>query len=313
MRHLYTRRIEAVESLPPLPRTLFLLHNFYGVDVGTIADILGEDQDIIAACLADARTIVRAHVCYTEPVPNVGPSTAALQVQLQQDYRRWLETAFAEAGYPGTVDWPIPDDITADEAAAATFIVALLPAFMQRTVARSRRGDVATVDLWSTVWLFRRCRRRLLLRVTEALRCAGWEPFDIWLAERLMPGRRYPHGYAEHRRRRRLLPEERPLTEVETNRAEIADSVQIPERLADQPERMRQVWILFHLYGRPYEEIARRLGISGGCARRLREQAEYAIGGWPYPSLVQHIRFDLMVMRLGLEIRWRIFRSVFYG
>ena len=59
--------------------------------------------------------------------------------------------------------------------------------------------------------------------------------------------------------------------------------------------------------------FARWLGISGRRAGRLREQAEYAIGGWPYPSLVQHIRFVLMVMRLGLEIRWRIFRSVFYG
>ena len=314
MRHLHTNRVEAMERLPPLPRALFLLHNFYGVDVGTMAETLGEDRETIEACLADARAVLHARICYTDPVPDLGPSTLMLQARLQQDYRRSLETAFAESGYSGDVAWPIPPaGIAADQKAAAAFIVALLPTSMQRAVARLRRRDIATVDLWRTVWPWRRCRRRRLLRVADALRCSGWEPFDEWLAERLMPGRRYPHGYVDYRRRRRPLPEERPMTETEKNGAEIADTVQIPERLAEQPELMRQVWILFYLYGRPSEEIAQRLGISRRRVRRLREQADYAIGGWPYPSLVQRIRFGLMVMRLGLEIRWKIFRSAFYG
>jgi len=314
MMHLHTNRAEAVERLPPLPRALFLLHTFYGVDVGTMAEILGEDRETIEACLADARAILHARVCYTDPIPDLGPLTLALQARLQQDYRHSLETAFTEAGYLGAVEWPMPpDDITADEAAAAAFVVALLPRSMQRAVASAGQIDVTTVDLWRTVWPWRRCRRERLLRVTETLQCSGWEPFDEWLAERLMPGRRYPHGYADYRRRRRPLPDERPLTEAEENGAEIADTVQIPERLATLPDLTRQVWILFHLYGRSFEEIARRLGISRRRVRRLREQADYARIGMNYPSLPDRIRFDLMVMRLGMEIRWKIFRSVFYG
>src|SRR3546814_3756851 len=80
-------RYAAIERLPPLPRALFLLHNFYGVDVEAMADTLGNDSDTIAACLADARAILRAHVCYTDPVPGVRPTTATLQARLQQDYR----------------------------------------------------------------------------------------------------------------------------------------------------------------------------------------------------------------------------------
>src|SRR3546814_1051389 len=48
-------RIAAIRRLPALPRTLFLLHNFYGVDVDAIADRLGPDRTRIAACPVDAR------------------------------------------------------------------------------------------------------------------------------------------------------------------------------------------------------------------------------------------------------------------
>src|SRR3546814_18791023 len=66
-------RYAAIERLPPLPRALFLLHNFYGVDVEAMAATLGHDSDTIAACLADARPIIRAHVCHTDPRPRVRP------------------------------------------------------------------------------------------------------------------------------------------------------------------------------------------------------------------------------------------------
>lgn len=307
-------RSAAIDRLPVLPRALFLLHNFYGVDVNTMAGALGADRAHIVACLADARAIVRAHVCYADPVPDVGPPTLALQTRLQRAYRQALEAAFTESGYPGEVAWPEPmADIAADQEAAAAFVVTALSAALREAVTRSRRAGVATADQWRFVAPWRRVRRRRLLRVNDALHCAGWQPFDEWLAERLVPDQRYPQGYVVHRRRRRLLPEERPLTEAERNGEDIADIVQIPERLASQPKLTRQVWIIFHLYGRPYDEIARRLGISRRRVGRLRERAEYAVIGQRYPPLWERVRFDLMVMRLGLECRWEIIRSAFYG
>jgi DNA-directed RNA polymerase specialized sigma24 family protein len=304
----------AIDQLPALPRALFLLHNFYGVDVDAMADALSVDREAMETGLADARAIVRAHVCYADPVPGVGSTTDALQARLQQEYRRALEAAFAESGYPGEVEWPEPmADITADQEAAAAFVVTALSAALRKAVARSRRAGVAAVDQWRFVAPWRRVRRRRLLRVNDALHCAGWQPFNEWLAERLVPDQRYPQGYVVHRRRRRPFPEERPLTEAEQNGEEIADIVQIPERLVEQPELTRHVWIFFHLYGRPYDEIARLLGISRRRVKRLREQAEYAIIGKPYPSLAFHIRFALMRKRLAFAWRWDIIRSAFYG
>src|SRR3546814_11095063 len=77
---------------------------------------------------------------------------------------------------------------------------------------------------------------------------------------------------------RRPLPEERPPTEAEQNGEEIADIVQIPERLVEQPDLTRHVWIFFHHYGRSLDEIARRLGISRRRAKRMREQI--GIASW---------------------------------
>lgn len=102
------------------------------------------------------------------------------------------------------------------------------------------------------------------------------------------------------------------MTEAEQNGEEVADIVQIPERLTQQPELTRHVWIFFHLYGRPYDEIARRLGISRRQVKRLRERAEYAARGGLCPSLAFRIRFALMRRHLSFEWRWKVIRSAFY-
>jgi len=306
-------RNAAIRQLPAFLRALFLLHNFYGVDVDAIAERLGADAAHVAACLADARAILWAHVCYANEAPGMGAVTLELKARLQREYRQSLEAVFAESGYPGEVAWPEPMvDMAADQEAAAAFIVAQLSPALYRAVARTRRAGVATVDQWRFVAPWRRVRRRCLLRVNGALHCAGWQPFDEWLAESLVPEQRYPQGYSVHRRRRRPLPEERPMTEAERNGKAISDIVQIPERLAVQPELTRQVWILFDHYGRPHEEIARRLGISVRRVEQLRRRAIYAILGEPYPSLAGNIRFELMLVRLSFEWRWDIIRSVFH-
>lgn len=307
------RRIAAIQRLPTLPRALFLLHNFYGVDIDAMVQELGADRTQVTACLADARAVVRGHVCYADPVPGVGAAARELGARLQRGFRQSLETAFAECGYPGKVEWPEPSaDIAVDEAAAAAFIVAQLPPPLRRAVARSRRADVAAADLWRFAGFWRRVRRRRLLRVTEALGCAGWQRFDQWLADRLVPDHRYPQGYSEHRRRRRPFPEERPMTEAERHGEAISDTVYIPEPLVGQPELIRHVWILFDHYGRSYEEIARLLGISVRRVDHLRRRAVYAILGVPYPSHAEDMSFRLMRMRLSFEWRRDIIRSVFH-
>ncbi|AJA11212.1 hypothetical protein SKP52_21795 [Sphingopyxis fribergensis] len=93
----------------------------------------------------------------------------------------------------------------------------------------------------------------------------------------------------------------------------VADTIQVPERLLDQPELSQQVWVLFHHHGRPYEEIAPYLGIGRAEVERRRKQACYAILDEEYPSLASRIRFALMVKRLSLEWRWEMIRFAIYG
>src|SRR3546814_16852439 len=96
-----------------------------------------------------------------------GVQTCALPICLQQDYRRSLNIAFAESGYPGEIAWRAPPtDITADEEVAAAFIVAALPAALRKAVARQRRGDGAPAAPSRILWPWPRARRAHPLRVT---------------------------------------------------------------------------------------------------------------------------------------------------
>src|SRR3546814_3375748 len=101
-------RIAAIRRLPALPRTLFLLHNFYGVDVDAIADRLGTDRTRIAACLVDARRIVWAHIRYAIAVPGMGAAPLELEGRFTRENRQSLKAAFAVTGHPGGVSLPDP-------------------------------------------------------------------------------------------------------------------------------------------------------------------------------------------------------------
>src|SRR3546814_10040661 len=114
-------RIAAIRRLPALPRTLFLLHNFYGVDVDAIADRLGTDRTRIAACLVDARRIVWAPIRFADDVPGMGPAPLELEARLQREYRQSLQAAFADSGShgEGSCTAPVDDTGGAPETAAA--------------------------------------------------------------------------------------------------------------------------------------------------------------------------------------------------
>src|SRR3546814_1790621 len=99
-------RIAAIRRLPALPRTLFLLHNFYGVDVDAIADRLGTDRTRIAACLVDARRIVWAPLRYADDLPGLGAAPPEPEARLQRESRQSLQARSEESGSPGEVSWP---------------------------------------------------------------------------------------------------------------------------------------------------------------------------------------------------------------
>jgi len=285
-------RREAIQNLPPLPRVLFLLHNFYDVDVDVMAQSLAADRLAVLACLAEARDLIHRYRRYALPERPNPTLTARLEQRLRDEYRDRLETVFAECGYRGAVTWPDPStEIAADEEAAAVFILAFLPAALREAVAASRRPGTATTDLWHFALPWRRILRGRLLRVANELQCSGWEPFDPWLANRIAPDRHYPHGLPGYRRLRRPSPQELDPQE-EWSWPHWPNDEDRQQRFDSLPDLTQGTYVLFHLYGRNSHEIAQRLGISRGSVQRRIRRATYNMAGWPLPSLCSTLRFE---------------------
>lgn len=289
------RRASAMRALPALPRALFRLHNFYDVDLDTLAQGLATDRAGILACLAEARAMIHRYSPWSSRTrfdpDDIDPAVAQLEHRLRREYRACLQGAFVESGYAGAVTWPDPSTgLEADEEAAAAFIVSSLRASLRRAVARSHRPDVATVDLWRRTWRWQAILRDRLLEVTSELGCSGWQAFDIWLADRVAPDRHYPGGYVHYQRRRRPLPEEMPAFEGGLS----PEWPEIMQRRFDSlPDLSQEIYILFHGYGRNSHEIAKRLGISRRDVRRRLRRAIYVIFDWPIPSFAWNISFHL--------------------
>jgi hypothetical protein len=291
-------RREAIQNLPSFPRTLFLLHNFYDFDVSMMVQSLAADRVEVLACLAEARSLVYRYRRDARPErfdpADAGLPIARLERRLREEYRAGLEAVFAGCGYRGVVAWPDPStDITADEEAAAAFILSSLPAPLRKAVAASRRPDTPTAELWRFALPWRRILRGHLLHIANEIHCSGWEPFDTWLANRIAPDRHYPHGYAEYRRLRRPSPQELDPPQEEWSWPHWPNDEERQQRFDSLPDLTQGAYVLFHLYGRNSPEIAQRLGISRRSVQRRIRRATYNMAGWPLPSLFSALRFEL--------------------
>jgi DNA-directed RNA polymerase specialized sigma24 family protein len=299
--HLYEERwLAGMQALPALPRILFRLRNFYDVAPAVMAQALATDVPSIALCLAEARSMIQAHGAFGTPErfppEGHGLATAMLEQRVRQQYRAWTEQTLVESGYTGAIKWPDSSEpIEADHEAVATCIILTLPPGLRKAVERARRRGIATTELWRHVLPWRRLLRRRLNRVQREIRYSGWRSFDEWLADRVAPDRHYPDGYSTLSVRRRPLPDEEgfhpapdgndaPLSETQT---------QMQERFDSLPPLTQDAWLLFNHHGRTDEEIAKRLCISRGAARRRINRATYIICGWRVPSLAHRLSFDI--------------------
>ena len=299
--HSYEERwLVGMEALPALPRILFRLRNFYDVDPTVMAQMLATDTSSIALCLAEARHMIHAHGAFSAPErfpPNgAGLAVATLEQHLRQHYRAWTEQTLAESGYIGAIGWPDSSElIEADHEAVATCIILTLPLVLRKAVKRSRRRGIATTELWRHIPPWRRLLRRRLNRVQREIRYSGWRPFEEWLADRIAPDRHDPDGFSIIPIRRRPLPDEegfRPAPDV--NDAPLSDKQrQMQERFDSLPPLTQDAWLLFNHHGRTDEEIAKRLCISRGAARRRINRATYIVCGWRLPSLAHRLSFDI--------------------
>lgn len=261
------RHAAAIGALPALPRALFRLHNFYGVEIGLMADTLATDADDILTCLADARAMIDRQfpiwACKRPTSADMNPRTMDLERRLMLDYRASLEAAIADCGRAGTIPWPEPPtSIEADSEVAARFIIRFLHPPLQRAHTRSSSPDIATVDLWRHAPRWRWRYRDHLLQLANEIRLSGWQAFDIWLADRIAPDLLYPSRLDLPKTLRRPLPEELDPAQQGHDVIYWPDHPAIQRRFDRLPERTLLIYSLNRIYGRSYAEIGRRFAIS---------------------------------------------------
>lgn len=257
----------AIGKLPALPRVLFRLHNFYGVDIGTMVDTLATDADTILACLADARAMIhRQFPAWAHERPtsaDICPRAMDLERRLRLDYRAFLEVAIAECGHADPIPWPeSPATIEADSEAAAQFVVRFLHPPLQRTYARSSAPDIETVSLWRHVARWRWRDRQRLLQLAHEIRLSGWQAFDAWLADRIASDLLYPSRLPMPRTLRRPLPEELDPSREGYCVVCWPDDPARQRRFGRLPRLTLHIFSLNRLYGRSYAEIGRRFGLT---------------------------------------------------
>lgn len=295
----------AIGALPVLWRTLFRLHNFYGVGVALMADRLATDEASILACLDEGRAMIRCQFPIWErkrPAPlDAGSRAALLEQRLRFDYRASEEAVFAEGSYVGTIPWPaLSTSIEADEEAAARFVLTFLRQSLQRAHARSVKPDIATADLWRRIPFWRWVQRGRLQEIASEIHCSGLQSFDFWLADRIVPDLHYPSRLVILPHRRRALPEELDPPEEGYHLPCWPDDAAKQQRFDRLPDLTQHVAALTLLYGRSRYEIARRLAISRRCVSRHLHKT-LAIAFRPRRPFAQEVSHDV---RLG----WRLLK-----
>jgi hypothetical protein len=300
------RHATAIGPLPTLPRVLFRLHNFYGVDIAVMAETLATDEASILACLDEARTMIDRQFPIWErqhPTPSAGSPTTRLEQRLRLDYRSSVEASFAEGGYVGTISWPAPStSIEADEEAAARFVLKFLRQPLQRAPSLAAKPGVATTDLRRHIPPWRWVLRRQLREIACEIYCSGLRRFDLWLADRIAPDLSYPSRLVILPHRRRALPEElNPPQEGYHLPCWPGDAAR-QQRFDRLPDLTQHVAALTLLYGRSRYEIARRLGISRRSVTHHHRKAIVVLAFPPRRPFAKEIVH-------GTRLGWRLLRK----
>jgi DNA-directed RNA polymerase specialized sigma24 family protein len=300
------RHAAAIGALPTLWRTLFRLHNFYGVDIALMANTLATDEASILACLNEARTMIDRQFPIWErqhPMPpSAGSPAICLEQRLRLDYRASVEASFAEGGYAGAVLWPaFSESSHADEEAAALFILTFLRQPLQMAYARSAKPGVAMIDLRRHIPSWRWVQRRRLREIASEIYCSGLRSFELWLAYRISPDLHYPSRLLILPHRRRALPKELDPRREGYHMPYWPNDAAKQQRFDRLPAVTQHVAALTLLYGRSHYEIARRLGISRRSVARHHRSAIVAIA-------FRHRRPMVKEIVHGTRLGWRLLR-----
>ncbi|MEG8223358.1 hypothetical protein OSJ57_22520 [Sphingomonas sp. HH69] len=171
----------AVDRLPVLTRTVFLLHRVDDLSYTEIADRLAISTDSVEGFIAEALLMLYLMLEGDTPRRRENAHVAAAEVSLRQRYRAYCETALRASGIAASIAWDDSDD---DRQAVLLAIVTAMPSAVRNTFLLNRLDHLTYAEIArqtdSYEWIIRR-------RMLRAIRLIARAPkaFEQWLRDQV--------------------------------------------------------------------------------------------------------------------------------
>ena len=167
----------AVDQLPVLTRTVFLLHRADDLSYTEIADRLAMSIDAAESFIAEALMMLYQMLEGETPRRRENAHVAAAEADLRQRYRAYCETALRASGITAPIAWDDSDD---DRQAVLLAIVTAMPSAVRNTFLLNRLDHLTYAQIArqtdSYEWIIRRRMLRAIRYISRAP-----ETFEQWL------------------------------------------------------------------------------------------------------------------------------------
>lgn len=167
----------AVDRLPVLSRTVFLLHRVDDLSYTEIADRLAISIDAVEGFIAQALLMLYLMLEGEAPRRRENAHVAAAEADLRQRYRAYCETALRASGIAAPIAW---DDSEDDRQAVLLAILTAMPPAVRNTFLLNRLDRLTYAEIARQTDSYEWIVRRRMLRAIRLISRAP-ETFEQWV------------------------------------------------------------------------------------------------------------------------------------
>lgn len=169
----------AVDRLPVLTRTVFLLHRVDDLSYTEIADRLAISIDAVEGIVAEALLMLYLMLEGETLRRRENAHVAAAEADLRQRYRAYCENALRASGIAAPIAWDDSDD---DRQAVLLAILSAMPPAVRNTFLLNRLDRLTYAEIARQTDSYEWVIRRRMLRAIRLISRAP-ETFEQWLLD----------------------------------------------------------------------------------------------------------------------------------
>lgn len=171
----------AVDRLPVLTRTVFLLHRVDDLSYTEIADRLAISVDAVEGFIAQALVMLYLMLEDETPRRRENVHVASAETDSRQRYRAYCEDALRTSGIAAPIAWEDSDD---DRQAALLAIVTAMPSAVRNTFLLNRLDHLTYAQIARETDSYEWIIRWRMLRAIRLIARAP-ETFEHWLRDQV--------------------------------------------------------------------------------------------------------------------------------